>query len=64
MITPPSGKSDEFLRPQDEKQAGGVLVAKQAVDEAGWLRLAFRSFFHFIGSIFTGIGSTVKGWFS
>lgn len=64
MITPPSGKSDDFLRPIDEKQAGGILVAQEDVEEAGWLRLAFRGFFGFIGDIFSGIGSTVKGWFS
>lgn len=64
MITPPSGKSDDFLRSVDEKQAGGILVAQEDVEEAGWLRLGFRSFFGFIGDIFSGIGSTVKGWFS
>lgn len=64
VITPPSGKSDEFLRPSDVKQAGGILVAKEDVGEAGWLRLAFRSFFGAIGGFFSGIGSTIKGWFA
>jgi D-alanyl-D-alanine carboxypeptidase (penicillin-binding protein 5/6) len=64
MITTSEGKTDEFLRPVDEQQAGGILVAEKDVDEAGWLRLAFRSFFGFFGDIFSSIGSAIKGWFS
>ncbi|MNC98426.1 hypothetical protein D3C83_163700 [compost metagenome] len=64
MIIPPDGKKEEFLRPVDEQHAGGILVAEKDVDEAGWLRLAFRNFFGFFGDIFSSIGSSIKGWFS
>jgi len=63
-IVGPNGKSDEFLRPIDEQKAGGVLVAKEEVEEAGWIRLAFRSFFGFIGGIFGSLGDLIKGLFS
>lgn len=63
-IVGPNGKADEFLRPVDEQKAGGTLVAKEEVEEAGWLRLATRSFFGFIGDIFSSLGSLIKGLFS
>lgn len=63
-VVGPNGKSDEFLRPIDEQKAGGTLVAKEEVEEAGWLRLAFRAFFGFIGDIFSSLGNMIKGWFS
>ncbi|MED0708215.1 D-alanyl-D-alanine carboxypeptidase family protein [Aneurinibacillus aneurinilyticus] len=59
-----NGKADEFLRPIDEQKAGGTLVAKDEVEEVGWIRLAFRSFFGFIGDIFSGLGNMIKGLFS
>jgi D-alanyl-D-alanine carboxypeptidase (penicillin-binding protein 5/6) len=63
-IVGPNGQPDEFLRPADEQKAGGTLVAKEDVDEAGWIRLAFRSFFGFIGDIFGSLGHMIKGLFS
>ncbi|WP_052947833.1 D-alanyl-D-alanine carboxypeptidase family protein [Aneurinibacillus tyrosinisolvens] len=63
-VTGANGKTDEFLRPSDQKKAGGVLVAQEDVEEAGWLRLTFRAIGQFFGSVFSGIGNTVKGWVS
>lgn len=59
-----SGKDiNEYLRPGDEKSASVNLVAKDQVEEAGWIRLFFRAIKNFIGGIFGGIVDTVTGWF-
>jgi D-alanyl-D-alanine carboxypeptidase (penicillin-binding protein 5/6) len=63
-IVGPNGKADEFLRPIDEQKAGGKLVAKDEVEEAGWIRLTFRAVIGFIGDIFSSIGDMIKGLFS
>ncbi|WCN37856.1 D-alanyl-D-alanine carboxypeptidase family protein [Aneurinibacillus uraniidurans] len=58
-----NGQADEFLRPVDEQKAGGTLVAKNDVEEAGWLRLTFRAIIDFIGGLFGSLGGLIKGLF-
>lgn len=58
-----NGQADDFLRPIDEQKAGGTLIAKNEVEEAGWLRLTFRAIIGFIGGLFGSFGDMIKGLF-
>ncbi len=45
----------DYLTPEDAQNGGFDLVADQDVEEAGWLRLFFRSIIQFIGNMIHGI---------
>ncbi|WCK54535.1 D-alanyl-D-alanine carboxypeptidase [Aneurinibacillus sp. Ricciae_BoGa-3] len=64
MVVGPNGQAEDFLTPADQQKAGGTLVAQNDVDKGSWIRLAFRSLFHGIGSLFGSLGHMIGHLFS
>lgn len=46
---------NEYLRPVDKEQDTVALVAKEEVEEAGWIRLFFRAIKSFVAGLFDSI---------
>ncbi|WGV60158.1 D-alanyl-D-alanine carboxypeptidase family protein [Brevibacillus brevis] len=46
-------KESDYLQPEDAAKAGVDIVAGQAVEEASWIRLFFRSIIEFFSNLFS-----------
>lgn len=46
-------KDTDYLQPEDAAKAGVDIVAGQAVEEASWIRLFFRSIIEFFSNLFS-----------
>jgi serine-type D-Ala-D-Ala carboxypeptidase (penicillin-binding protein 5/6) len=57
------GKNYGFIANNQSKAITVDVVAAESVEKANWFVLSMRAIGDFFGDIFSGVASTVKGWF-
>ena len=57
------GKNYGFITNPESKTITVDVVAADSVEKANWFVLSMRAIGGFFGDIFSGVSSTVKGWF-
>jgi D-alanyl-D-alanine carboxypeptidase (penicillin-binding protein 5/6) len=62
-LKPKNGEKTSFLTAEGQKKAQVDVVAATDVEKANWFVLMMRGIGNFFGDVFSGIGTTVKGWF-
>ncbi|WP_202081403.1 D-alanyl-D-alanine carboxypeptidase family protein [Caldalkalibacillus salinus] len=55
-------RPDTFIQSDEAEKV--ALVAQHGVEEAGWIRLTFRSLTGFLGGVWGSAVEGIKGWFS
>lgn len=62
-LVPKNGEQESFLTKEGQQKLQADVVAANDVDKANWFILMMRGIGGFFGGLFSGIGSTIKGWF-
>lgn len=62
-VKPKNGDKMKFLTTDGQNKLKVAVVAAQDVEKANWFVLMMRGIGGFFGDVWSGISSTVKGWF-
>lgn len=62
-IEPKKGEKVSFLTKEGQKKLQADLIAAKEVEKANWFVLMMRGIGGFFEGIWSGVSSTVKGWF-
>jgi serine-type D-Ala-D-Ala carboxypeptidase (penicillin-binding protein 5/6) len=62
-IKPKKGEKLSFITEEGQKMVQVDVVAAEDVEKSNWFVLMFRGIGGFFGDLWSGVSSTVKGWF-
>ena len=62
-MKPKDGEDYGFITNPESKAITVDVVAAETVEKANWFVLSMRAIGGFFGDIWSGVASTVKGWF-
>lgn len=62
-IEPKDGEKVSFLTEKGQQKVQVDVIAAEDVEKANWFVLMMRGIGNFFGDVWSGIASTVKGWF-